>query len=258
MGDVDLATYLTVGVVLLGASSLQGAVGFASNLFGIPLLMEYAGMELPAAVTTMLMASLVQNLGGLYHLRKDFDFRAARVPMLIRLTALPLGLWALHAATKQPTEYVKPIIGVVIIVLLVLQTVSERSKNLEQNEQPLHPAWMPLAFGSSGFLVGFCGMGGPPMVLWVMAQRWSSQRSRAFLFSLFISSLPLHLSYLWWQYRAEVHAAATLVVLSIPWIVAGTVAGLWIGARVPHSRLRFVAYTILAFMALKAITAPFL
>ena len=239
------------------ASALQGAVGFAAGLFGIPLLMMVAGMKLEAAIMTMLLASFLQNLGGLYHLRKDFSYRDAQAPMLIRLAALPLGLLALHYATSLPQDYVKAVIGVVILVLVILQGVVGRS-TLEHRDQPLHWGWTPVAFGASGFLVGFCGMGGPPMVLWVMAQPWSGKQSRAFLFFLFTSSLPLHCLYLWWKYGDGMHIAALMALLSVPWIIAGTWIGLWIGSHLRKSRLRVVAYAILIITAAVAMYSPFM
>lgn len=256
MGELTLTTYLAVGVVLMCASALQGAVGFAAGLFGIPLLMIVAGMELEAAIMTMLLASFLQNLGGLYHLRRDISFREARWPIVIRLAALPLGLVALHYATSLPKEYVKAVIGVVILALVILQGVLGRS-DLQHRDKPLHKAWMPAAFGSSGFLVGFCGMGGPPMVLWVMAQPWSGKQSRAFLFALFTSSLPIHCLILWWQYGERINLAAILAFLCVPWIVTGTWIGLWIGSHLRKSRLRVVAYAILILTAVVAICSPF-
>ena len=35
------------------------------------------------------------------------------------------------------------------------------------------------------FLLGLCGMGGPVMVLWVLAHDWPMNKARAFLFFLF-------------------------------------------------------------------------
>ena len=258
MDDLQFTTYLAVGVVLMCASALQGAVGFAAGLFGIPLLMMApASLPLEAAIMVMLLASFLQNLGGLYHLRKDFDFKAARLPVVIRLAALPLGLVALHYVTSLPPAYVKAVIGVVILVLVILQGTVGRS-SLSERHKPLHWAWMPIAFAGSGFLVGFCGMGGPPMVLWVMAQPWSAKQSRAFLFFLFTSSLPFHCLYLWWKYGEAVHAPSLMAVLAAPFIIAGTWIGLWIGSHLRKSRLRIVAYAILILTALSAICSPFM
>ena len=251
MEDFNLIEYLAAGVVLLAASALQGAVGFAAGLFGIPLLMLLAGMDLPSAVMVMLLASFVQNFGGLYHLRKRFDVRDARLPMLIRLAAIPLGLLALHFATALPEAQVKAMIGAVILLLLFLRWALAPGE-----PKKLHPAWMPAAFGSSGFLVGFCGMGGPPMVLWVMAQPWSSEKSRAFLFFMFTTSLIPHCLLMWWMYGEQIHAAALLALLGTPWVIAGTGLGLWIGSYLPKDRLRIAAYVILIITAIAAICAP--
>ena len=95
------------------------------------------------------------------------------------------------------------------------------------------------------------------MVLWVMAQSWSGRQSRAFLFFLFTSSLPFHCLYLWWKYGSDIHIAAAMTLLGIPWIITGTWAGLWIGSHLRKSRLRVAAYAILVITALVAICSPF-
>ena len=57
---LHLTQYLLVSLILFASSVVQGAVGFASGLFGIPLLM-LTGISLPDAVAISLVAAAVQN-----------------------------------------------------------------------------------------------------------------------------------------------------------------------------------------------------
>ena len=90
-----LSQYALVSLILFASSVVQGAVGFASGLFGIPLLV-LTGIPLPDAVAMGLSASAVQNCIAAWQLRRDIDFRATLRPTLIRFAWLPVGVWALH------------------------------------------------------------------------------------------------------------------------------------------------------------------
>ncbi|MCA9269733.1 MAG: sulfite exporter TauE/SafE family protein [Planctomycetales bacterium] len=249
--SIPLATLLIVGVVLMLASVLQSTVGFAAGLFGIPLLTLAAGLTLPEAVMTMLLASILQNAGGVLHLRSEFRLGDSLGPLVIRLAAIPPGIVALRWATDLPQQTVKAMLGVVLLALVLLQIFFAPRQPVT-----LRPIWMWIAFIASGFFVGFVGMGGPPMVLWVMAQPWSSQRSRAFLFLMFLSSLVPHVVLLHWMLGDQVDRALPLALAGVPWIVVGTVVGLRLGALLPKEKLRAIAYAILVVTALSAMAAP--
>src|SRR5688500_3379833 len=70
--SLTITAYLLVALILLASSVLQGAVGFASGLFGIPLLM-LTGIALPEAVAISLVASAVQNCTAAWQLRHEID-----------------------------------------------------------------------------------------------------------------------------------------------------------------------------------------
>src|SRR5262245_65622591 len=76
--------YAVVSLVLFFSSIVQGAVGFAAGLFGIPLLM-LAGVTFPDAVAISLVAAAPQNIIPMWQLRREIDFRRAIKPMLIQI-----------------------------------------------------------------------------------------------------------------------------------------------------------------------------
>ncbi len=251
MDPSDITLYLTVGAILFAASTVQGTVGFAAGLFGIPLLVLFGGVETPEAIMTMLLASLIQNLGGVFKLWREIDFREMIGPILIRLFFIPLGVLALRWAVTLPPQNVKAILGGVLLMLVLLQWFFAPTHAMK-----LHAVWSWVAFSASGFLVGFCGMGGPPMVLWVMAQPWSSAKSRAFLFTMFLSSLVPHVLLLNYTFGKQIGNAGIVALISTPWIIAGTWLGLYLGSHLPKRRLRPLVYVVLIITAAVAMASP--
>jgi uncharacterized membrane protein YfcA len=101
-------------------------------------------------------------------------------------------------------------------------------------------------------------MGGPPLVLWVMAQPWSSEKSRAFLFLMFLSSLIPHALLLYYTFGERIGNAVAVALISTPWIIAGTWLGLYLGAHLPKHRLRPLVYVVLIVTAAVAMASPLL
>src|SRR5688572_14807043 len=151
----DLTHYLLISLILFASSILQGAVGFASGLFGIPLLM-LTGISLPEAVALSLVASAAQNCIAAWQLRRLIDFRLALRPVIVRLATLPLGVLALYAIGQSNKDLASQVVGVVVLGIVAVQRIWRVAPQTR-----LHPAWEWLAFGLGGFLLGLCGMGGP-------------------------------------------------------------------------------------------------
>jgi uncharacterized protein len=244
--------YALVSIILLASSVVQGAVGFASGLFGIPLLM-LTGVSLPDAVAISLVAAAVQNCIAAWQLRREIDFRGALRPLLVRLATLPLGVLALYAVGQGNKDVASQIVGVVVLTIVVLQ------RTWQIQPQPrLHQAWEWLAFGMGGFLLGLCGMGGPVMALWVLAHDWPMNRARAFLYFIFVTGLPAQALLLWLAFGNRSLDAMCMGVAVLPAVLFGLYAGLYISRLIPDRVLRGVSLAILTLIALSAIVAPYL
>ena len=247
-----LTSLMLVALILFASSVLQGAVGFASGLFGIPLLM-LTGVSLPEAVAISVVASGVQNCTAAWQLRREIDYRGALRPMLIRFAAMPLGVWALSWIGEENKDAASQLVGVIVLAILAVQWL------LKTEPQPrLHPAWEWLAFGLGGFLLGLCGMGGPPMVLWIMAHDWRMVRARAFLYYLFATSMPLQALFMWLAFGSSALWAMGLGLVLTPVLLAGIYLGLAIGKRIPDPILRSLATVVLVLIAVSSIAMPWL
>ena len=244
--------YLLVSLIILASSVVQGAVGFASGLFGTPLLM-LTGRSLPDAVAISLVTSAFQNCSAAWQLRRDIDFRLALRPMVIRLALLPVGSAALYAVGKENNALAGQIVGVVILGIVVVQQV------LQVPPQPrLHAAWEWLAFGLGGFLLGLCGMGGPPMMLWALAHDWPMNRLRAFMYFIFVTGLIPQALLLWLAFGKEILWPMLLGLAVLPAVLVGLYLGLYLSRVLSDRVLRSVSISVLVLIALGAIASPYL
>lgn len=250
---LDLSAIQIVGVmtlVFVGAI-LQGTIGFAAGVFSIPLML-LTGLELSQAIGVNLITSLVQSSVGVYSLRREIEWRDTLTPLILRWVSLPLGTWALwHVSDLQPGT-VKSIIGVLLLTIMATQWFLR----IEPREE-VHVVWTILAFLSSGFLTGFCGMGGGLMALWVVAHRWNSQRSRGFLFVAFLTTLSPMLLIMLVVFREKIFTAYLLGLMGIPIALLGSWIGFTIGDRLPRIVLQRLIYGVLLVVSIRAVLTPF-
>lgn len=249
---LTISQYLVVSLILFFSSIVQGAVGFAAGLFGIPLLM-LTGMSLPDAVAISIVASAVQNLVAAWQLRREIDFRLALRPSLIRLATLPLGAWALSLLGPDNKDLASQAVGVIVLAIVATQSLLR-----VEPQEKLHPAWEWIAFSLGGLLLGLCGMGGPPMVLWVMAHNWPMNRARAFLYYLFVTGMPPQALVMWLMFGNQILGAMLLGLATLPALLAGLYLGLWLSRLMSDRVLRIVSWAMLVVIAISAILMPYL
>jgi uncharacterized membrane protein YfcA len=240
-----------VAAILFASSVVQGAIGFAAGLFGIPLFMIVTGMPLQDAVAISLVASLVQNSTGLWQLRRDVDFRRAWRPMLIRFALLPLGVATLQYVGSESRDLTTQVVGCVLLGIVAMQHIFRSGPR-----KRLHDAWEWLAFGVGGFLLGFCGMGGPPMVVWLLAHDWSHRRVKAFLYFLAFTGLVPQALCLVLFFGTSIFYSMAVGAAGIPIVLVGTLLGLWLGALFSEARLRKLSSAVLLLIGLMAIVMP--
>ena len=247
---LDLLHVSLVAAITFAACLLQGMIGFGAGLLAIPLLV-LAGLPVPQAIGVNVVTSAIQSAWGAYRLRNDLVIGDTWRPILLRLLVLPLGVLTLWWLDELDPQLVKQLLGGMILAIVIVQWVWR----VEPRDH-LHPGWEWLAFPIGGWMLGFCGMGGPPMVLWVMAHRWSNFRSRAFLFFVFFTGTVPHALCLWLIMGNEVLIGFLLGAVSLPFAWLGTSVGLRLGAQLPKARLRSISYMLLVLIALSAMAQP--
>jgi uncharacterized membrane protein YfcA len=143
-------------------------------------------------------------------------------------------------------------LGACIILLVLLQIVLKTPPR-----DQLSAKWNYLAFAGSGLFAGMVGMGGPPLVLWLSAHRWSGQQMRAFLFANFAGLAPVILLLIWISFGNAILPAIGMGFLFAPVVVLGSLAGVRLGNYIPRELFRRILFGILIGLGLISISTAF-
>jgi len=241
---VPLALVLCLGIFA------QAASGFAAGLLIVTTLVWF-GYPIPEAQSALIVATIPQNLWGVWKFREFVDFKQLAWPASARVLALPVGFAMLHSMESLSTDVIKQIVGATMLGI----TISICVIRPEPRER-LAWGWGALAFPLSGFLQGLVGMGGPAMVLWVQAHDWDTRRSRGFLFSMYLASIVPAMLILYFTFGDRIIKPAIVSISLTPILLLVTSLGLRSGTWLGRERLRRVTLAILLLMGVVSVAAP--
>ena len=242
-----------IALIMTLGSVVQGAVGFASGLLGVPLLI-LSGFSLPEAATINLVSTSVQNIAGAWKLWPHLEPRELAFPVAVRWLAIPCGTYVAYLADQRldPAQ-AKQLIGAFLVVIVSLLW----GLRVQPRDQ-WHLGWQGLAFSTSGFLMGFAAIGGAPMVIYVNSLTWTANKSRAFLFFCSAASLPVAVAMYWFEHGKKIVPAALATLLVMPLIFGGLWLGLRLGQRLSKPLFRRITYGLILLIAISSIIAPLL
>lgn len=233
-------------IVSLGIFT-QSAAGFAAGLLIIPL-MGYAGYGIPEGQTVLLVATIPQNILGLHRFRASLSVGELSLPLALRFAGLPIGFALLCLLDTLPLPQIRRALGAIILLCVALLCLIQPKA---EQKIPIGLTW--LAFLSSGFFAGLTGTGGPMMVLWVQSHRWSTEKSRAFLFSMYLAHTAPALALLAWQFGDRVLTAVVSIAILLPLLLLVSNVGLTFGTWLGRSRLRGITLAMLLLIGLLGI-----
>lgn len=227
---------LTALAGVFAAAVLRGFTGFGFGLAGVPLL----SLTLPPTQVVPLVVTLqaMVGLAGLREATKTCDWRAvgALAPGLV--CGIPVGLMILTALAPNP---VRLVIGSIILLSVV---VIQRGARL-----PPNPSWgvSYLVGFVSGVISGLASMGGPPVVVYLLALGHRPNRMRATTIVYFMLSACLSLAPMVWR-GLITREIVIWALAAIPALFGGSRLGTWAfhRARPAHHRMTaLVTLTIL-------------
>lgn len=249
---MTFASFAELSLAVAFAASVQTAVGFGFGLVLVPILLAF-GRTLPEAVSISLGAGVVQTVLGLRSVASEVRWRPAIRLAIAQWIALPLGVWAMVALHDAGPERVKQGVGVVLLVVLTMRLVARPARR-----DDLPRGWSIAAGAISGVLSGAVGMGGPPLVLLALSQRFSADRFRAFLWEQFLLVTPVQLLVLSIRFGTEPIRAFGLGVALAPGLYLGTRLGRSASSRWDAEWLSRSAIALLYLLALASLLAPFI
>jgi len=250
---VEITEIVAIALTLGGGSLLQSGVGFGFGLFVVPLLLLITDLTIYNTIGLMAAAGLIQSVVSVYHLRSHVEWKALLPLMVIGLIGLQLGVWLQSAIAGLDKTTIRQIIGAMQLATLLAFLLLK-----VEPQDRIHVLWGIAALFLGGLITGCAAMGGPFIVLWAVAHRWSNFKTRATILALIASMVPFQIGFLTWQFGTQVLQFTLIGFLYLPLVLAGTAVGLWIGGRIPTKQLRQLMIGILFVVAGISILRPWI
>jgi len=249
---MSIEAFIVSALILFGASLIQAMIGFAFNLIAIPLLI-WSGFTLAESVAMTSIPIFVQLSLNSWKLRDAIVWKDLPLPVVTRFMTLPIGVALLYAINSMDTDTIKQLVGVILLGIILVQ-LFVRFKPRES----FHRFWDILTFGISGVMLGMIGMGGPPVVVWLMAHNWEPKRTRAFVSFLFLIAAPVQIVLLYWKLGDQVGHAFGWGMMMLPVVIIATLIGIRIGNTFDRARLKKAVMFFLFLTAVVSIVSPYL
>lgn len=225
-------------LTILIAGLVRGFSGFGTALIYVPV----ASMFMPPA--QVIFALMIFDFPGQLPLVRD-AYKNAHMPEVLRLTlgaaiGVPLGVWLLTQIDPYIFRWL--VSGMVVFMVIAIATGWRYKGEVGK--------FLPVGIGaSSGFLGGFLGIGGPPIILFYLGGQNNPVRIRAniilfFLFGGVFSAINFaYQGLMTWQ------GFVTGIVLIIPYFIA-VMAGSRLFKTFGDAHFRLVAIIVISLAAL--------
>lgn len=224
---------LAAGTVGL-AGLVRGFSGFGAAMISIPLLSLLFGPQVAlATLTTMEMPAQLQLLRMS---RREADWKQAAPMALGGIVALPLGTWILVSIDQ---DLLRQAISVIVLLLVALLASGYR------HTVPRRLGLDIAVGGVAGFLNGSTGLGGPPIIFYLLSGPYAPTAVRANITAFFqIGFVFVVASYFWFGVLTP--ERMLLGALMAPFYMAG----IWGGGKLFHlaseRTFRRIAYILLS------------
>ena len=232
---------LLVGLTVFLAVFTQSLSGFGSALVAMALLPTVIGIQL--ATPLVAVVALVLEVVLIIRFRQSLDVRDIWRVVLAALIGTPIGAYFLSNVDENISLTV---LGLVIAGYAIYALLGLKMPRLER------PIWAFLAGLFGGLLGGAYNTSGPPVILYADCRRWPPDVFKSNLQGYFVVSsvavlathalngnlTPQVWNLFWW---------------TIPFIVAGLVAGLSLDRWLNPVMFRRVVLVLLVVMGIRLI-----
>lgn len=101
-------------------------------------------------------------------------------------------------------------------------------------------------------------MGGPPLVLWSLAHKWSVEKTRGFLFVVAAASIPFQIFLLYISFGVDILRGILIALLAAPAVFLGAKIGMPIGNQMSKNVLNRIVYLILLVVGISSVAPSIL
>ena len=230
--DLDVADLALVCAVVLATSLVQATAGFGFALLTVPFLLIRLDLETSVIVATLI--GTLANLGHSVQGRRFIHPVLARRFLVCTVLGGPVGAFVLFTVEER---WLKVVLGVSILFgVAVLQ------RGFDARERG---PWFDVIFGLvSGVLNTATSTNGPPLVFVLQARRIPPEVFRATLNTVFVFSGVYAGAIFAVQGRISMSEIG-LAASSMPFLIGGSVVGVWVRARIDERRFRLAVLGLL-------------
>ena len=230
--------YLYALLIISAAGVVHGFTGFASGLIIVPLLTLLWGPL--QAITIMVGLTFLASLQITVPVLPIVNWRAVRPMILAGFCFTPIGTALLVALDPM---LIKKIIAVAVLFITVISILGWQYKG----PSGFIPGFITGAIG--GTVNGVAGVGGPPLVLYLMSLAGTAKEHRA---NIAIITTMMGLTVLVSMLMAD--AVSKKVLINVAVLVLPYMASVWAGARlfniIPAQAFRIIIYWMLIAISL--------
>lgn len=229
-----MSILIVVVITFLGIF-VQTVSGFGLGLVAMPLLSSTLGLDI--ARPLMVLIAVCSQLIMTVRLRKALNLGTVGALAVFGLIGIPIGGWLADSGIfTEDTMLIG--LGVIVIAYALYSLIAPALPHLK------HDRLSGVVGLLSGMLTGAYNVGGPPVVIYADARRWSPEAVRVNLQGFFLLKgvvlLVWHIAY--GNMTAPV---LTGFVWGIPAIAAGMVAGFWLHPHINAGRFRQIVLVLL-------------
>lgn len=194
------------------------------GILAVPMMVLVVG-DARHAAGWLLPVLCCADLFAVYYWRKH-----AAAGRLLNLAPWVLaGVGAGAVTLTLPDQKLRPLVGLIILVMLCLYLWRRRMTALGREISPAHP----LPYGvAAGFATTVANAAGPVMSLYLLSKRLPKEDFVAtgawFFFFINLVKLPIYLGQ-----GLISRTSATFGLLMIPAVLVGAVTGRWLVSRIP-------------------------
>lgn len=229
--------WIALGITVLAAGILRGFSGFGSALLVVPAIGMVVGPTTAVAIATLLegFAALLLLRSALPH--TNMRMFLGMVPAAS--CAIPVG----HVLLTQLNPTLSNLLISFAVACLALWSMNGATLQL-----PRGLSGQIVAGGLSGFLTGFGGVGGPPLVLYIVSGTGTAEIKRANL--IVISGAALVTAIVSMFYFGLLQAKVLISGLYLtPIFLAGGLVGIQLFHRAPERIYQRVVLSTLVALA---------
>jgi len=239
-------TFILLLITFFGAFT-QSVSGFGIGLILMPAYASALGLGMARPLVTLI--GTTTQVVVMYRNRRALTFGVLGLISILGLVGVVIGNW-IAESQLLPENTLRIILAIIICGYALYALFSPTLPQLKTDR------WGGFFGLLSGILTGTYNTGGPPVIIYADARRWTPAMLRSNLSGFFMIKgfLLMFVHYRSQNFTPEV---MNLYYINIPLILLGLVLGFAMYGRINAARFRQIVLVLLFFMGLNIIRGVF-